>query len=218
MGAFALSVLVSLFFYDRETKQLEMSPGATAAMFIPLWIAFAITVHRVATRRGEAPFGRRPFARTVDIVWFLAGIAAQFVIGVVYWALPIDMDDVGRPAREIFDRANENPFGVALLALAVGVGAPIMEELFYRGVVHRGFVLAFRRTGLVQRFAPILLSSAVFAVIHFQVLQFGALFAVGLLCAYAYQKTSRIISAIAVHAGFNLTTVAVLVASLGDKA
>jgi uncharacterized protein len=215
VGAFVLSTIVGLFFYDRETRQLKTTPGATAAMFVPLWVAFGMTAYIVAKRRGEFAFGRRPYVRRSDGLWFLAGIGAQFAIGAVYLLLPIDTEKLGEPAKEIFDRANQNPTGIVLLGLAVGIGAPIMEELFYRGVIFRGFVLAFdRRSERVRRFAPMVLSSIVFAAIHFQVLQFGALFAVGMLCAFAYRKTDRIASAIAVHAGFNLTTVITLTISV----
>ncbi len=215
VAAWVLSVIVGLAFYDRATKQLNTSPGATAAMFVPLWVAFGATSYVVGKRRGEFPFGRRPYVKRSDGLWFLAGIAAQFVIGAIYLLLPVDTEKLGKPAREIFDRANDNPVGIVLLGLAVGIGAPIMEELFYRGVIYRGFVLAIdRRSGLVRRFAPMLLSALIFAAIHFQVLQSGALFGVGLLCAIAYRKTDRIASAIAVHAGFNLTSVVTLTISL----
>ena len=215
LGAVMLSFVVGIFFYDPATKQLRTSPGATAAMFVPLWVAFGFTVVRVARRRGEHPFGERPYVRRVDGLWFLSGIAAQFVVGFVYFYLPIDSEELARPAREIFDRANENPIGVVLLGIAVGIGAPIMEELFYRGVVHRGFVLACRPG---SHYLPMILSAAIFGAIHGQLLQFGGLFGVGLLCAYAFSKTQRIASAIAVHAGFNLTTVVALtVAMFSDK-
>jgi uncharacterized protein len=180
-------------------------------MFLPLWIAFAATVYKVAIRRKEHPLGRRPFAVPGDLLWFLFGIGAQFGVGILYSLLPIDSEDVNKPAREIFDRANENRVGILLLGLAVGIGAPIMEELFYRGVIHRGFLLLWGdKPGAVWRFAPLIVSSAIFGAIHFQMLQFPALFAVGALCAYGFQKTGRLATAIAVHAGFNLTSVVAL--------
>ncbi len=217
-GAFALSVPAFFLFVDPKTKELRSSPAATAAMFVPLWIAFAVTIYLVAQRRNENPLGRRPAFHVKDAAWFVGGIVGQVAVGIVYNLLPIDTTEVGRPAHELLDRANENALGVVLLGLAVGIGAPVMEELFYRGVIHRGLVLRFANaSGFVKNVVPFLLSSAIFAAIHFQVLQFGALFAVGALCAYAFHKTGRIMSAIAVHAGFNLTTVVALSIAIFSK-
>jgi membrane protease YdiL (CAAX protease family) len=217
-GAFLLSIPAFLLFMDPKTKELRQSPAATAAMFVPLWIAFAVTVYVVARRRNEHPLGRRPTFHAKDTGWLVAGVAAQFGVGIVYSLLPIDTTELGKPAHEILDRANENSLGVVLLGLAVGIGAPVMEELFYRGVVHRGLVLRFANaSGFVKNVVPFLLSSAIFAAIHFQALQFGALFAVGALCAFAFHKTGRIMSAIAVHAGFNLTTVVALSIAIFSK-
>jgi uncharacterized protein len=217
-GAFLLSVPVALAFIDPKTKELRQSPAATAAMFLPIWIALAVTVYVVSKRRSEHPLGLRPRFRSVDIGWLFAGVAAQFAIGIVYTLLPIDTSEMSKPAEDIIDRANGNSVGLVLLGLAVGVGAPIMEELFYRGVIHRGLRLYFAEyPRYVNVIAPFVLSSAIFATIHFQLLQFGALFAVGALCAFAFHKTNRIASAIAVHAGFNLTTVIALSAAVLSK-
>jgi uncharacterized protein len=217
-GAFLLSVPVALAFIDPKTKALRQTPAATAAMFLPIWVALGVTVYLVSRRRGEHPFGRRPTFRWVDIGWLFAGVAAQFAIGIVYQLLPIDTSEMSKPAEEIIDRANGNGVGLVLLGLAVGVGAPIMEELFYRGVIHRGLRLFFASySPFVRMVAPFVLSSAIFAAIHFQALQFAALFAVGAFCAFAFHKTNRIGSAIAVHAGFNLTTVVALSAAVLSK-
>jgi uncharacterized protein len=218
VGAFVLSIPTALAFVDPKTRELRQSPAATAAMFVPLWIAFALSIYVVSRRRNEHPLGKKPTFRSPDLFWIVAGVAAQFAIGIVYNLLPIDTEKLGKPAKEMLDRANENTVGLVLLGLAIGIGAPIMEELFYRGVVHRGLELYFESySPVIKQFAPFVISSAIFAAIHFQLLQFGALFCVGALCAYAFHKTKRIASAIAVHAGFNLTTVFALTYSILSK-
>ena len=47
--------------------------------------------------------------------------------------------DLEGPARELTDRADD-PLGVVLLILIVGVGAPIIEEIFYRGLLQRSLL------------------------------------------------------------------------------
>lgn len=85
-------------------------------------------------------------------------------------------------------------------SVAVVLVAPVVEELFFRGLL----LGALRRrwgTGVA-----VVGSSLVFGVTHFQPLQFVALTAAGLMFAGAAVRTGRLAAAIAVHAGFNATT------------
>ena len=55
---------------------------------------------------------------------------------VLYWLLPfIDRQTVSQSAEKLTDRATG--WGVLLLFLLVVIGAPIVEELFFRGLVLR---------------------------------------------------------------------------------
>jgi membrane protease YdiL (CAAX protease family) len=86
----------------------------------------------------------------------------------------------------------------------VVVLAPVVEELFYRGLVLRAFE---RRLGP----APALWLTALwFAAAHFQGIQFPILLGVGLVTGLMTQWTGRLGPAIAAHVAFNALTVAVL--------
>ena len=64
------------------------------------------------------------------------GVASQLVlVPLIYWPIfwLIGDQDVSAAARELTDRATD-PFGVVLLFLIVGIGAPIAEEIFFRGL------------------------------------------------------------------------------------
>ncbi len=96
--------------------------------------------------------------------------------------------------------------GVLLLVLIVGLGAPSVEELFYRGLLLRS---------LERRWGPgwaVALSAIVFGATHFQPLQFPALTLLGVILALMVQRTGRLGPAIATHVVFNMVTVIVLVA------
>jgi uncharacterized protein len=133
------------------------------------------------------------------------GVGLQLVfVPALYWLLGVlglDASDLDKPAQELSQKARGG-VGVVLLVVLVVLGAPIIEELFFRGLVLRSFQ-AGHRDGLA------LIGSAVmFAMAHFQVLQFPGLLLFGLVAGYAAQRTQRLGLCMAIHLGFNLTAVA----------
>ena len=94
-----------------------------------------------------------------------------------------------------------------LVILIAVVAAPITEEIVFRGVLFRSFA---GRTGV---HVAALLSSAVFAGIHFEVLfsqplALAGLFVIGLALAYAFHHTGSLVVPIDGHAVFNWISVA----------
>lgn len=180
---------------------------AGALLQVPLW-AGLLGIPLLASRakgRGTltADFGLR--MRWTDIPLGVGvGFATQVVLAIlitnVYDALGIDPDAVGRTARELADRA-DGAVGVVLLVLVVVAAAPPIEELFYRGLWLRSIE---RRWGAV---AAVVLSSALFAAIHFQPYDFPALFGFAVAEAVLTVRTGRLGAAIFAHMVFNLTAV-----------
>ena len=95
--------------------------------------------------------------------------------------------------------------GVLLFILIVGVGAPIAEELFFRGLVLRSLEKRFGLTWAVVG------SSVAFGATHFQFLQFPALTAAGLVFAWLVVRFDNLWAAVVGHMAFNLVTVVSLV-------
>jgi len=97
-----------------------------------------------------------------------------------------------------------------LLWLAVVVGAPLAEELFFRGFVFKGLLHSFLGgTGAV------VVTAGVWAVIHLQYDWYGMvnIFVAGLLFGYARLKTNSVYPCLLMHALMNLlATVQVIVA------
>lgn len=139
------------------------------------------------------------------------GVALQLVlIPLLYWPFLDLLDktakDLEGPARELTDRA-DGFFGVILLVLIVGIGAPIVEEIFYRGFLQG----ALRKRG-VPAAAAIAISSTVFAASHFQALQFPALLVFGAVAGTLAHRSGRLGPAITAHVAFNMVTVVALLA------
>ncbi len=84
------------------------------------------------------------------------------------------------------------------------MAAPIVEELFFRGLVLRSLE---RRFGTVW---AVVGSSAIFAATHFEPLQFIALFVFGLVAALLAVRTGRLGPSMFAHLAFNATTVVIL--------
>lgn len=177
---------------------------------IPLWAGY-LAVVVLAGRKG--PGFREAFglaARQWDpMVGLIVGILCQLVLLPVLYmpilkVLGTDSDELSKPARELARGAH----GISswlLFAVLVGLVAPVVEEVFFRGLLLR----SLSKRGL-QPWVAVLLSSLIFAALHVQLLQLIGLFAFGLVLAALTVITGRLGPAIFAHIGFNMTTVVVL--------
>ena len=144
--------------------------------------------------------------RWVDLVGVGVGVFTQLVLlPVLYFPFRslFDDDELSAPAEELMNGID----GAGLVAMAIGVivVAPIVEELFFRGLL---LDTMRRRWGTAT---AVVASSLFFGAIHLQLLQFAGLTLAGLVFAAAVVRTGRLGTAITVHAGFNATTFVALV-------
>jgi membrane protease YdiL (CAAX protease family) len=185
----------------------------TALAEIPLWVGLVGAVLLATSRKGTGSL-RRDFGLEMqwrDIpVGLVAGYLGQHAIVAIviplYHLLGIDTDEVGQTAEKLADRAVHAP-DVALLVLVVVIGAPVVEELFYRGLLQRSVE---RRWG--TGFA-VVGTAVVFAAIHFQPYDFLALALFGVLASMLAARTGRLGPGIWAHVAFNLTAVISLLSS-----
>ena len=138
----------------------------------------------------------------LDPLWALLGPVLQVVIGVAYSPF-VNADELGKTAQRLVDLAEGQVGPYLLLCVSTVIGAPLVEELFFRGLVLR----AGRRIGIM---AGILLSAVLFAAVHVQLLQFPALACFGALCAYLAVRYDRLGPSIWLHVGFNAATMATM--------
>lgn len=194
---------------------------AVAVMQVPLWLGLAGTVVVAVKRRGSGSLREDVgfWMRPLDVPVGLAlGVACQFVLSyVLMW--PVlqlagkTFDEYAEPARELGDKAEaSSTAGVLLFVLVVVVMAPLVEELYYRGLVHRS---AVRLLGVP---AGVAVTALAFGLAHGQLLQLLPLVAFGLVLSVVAQRTGRLGLALWTHAGFNATTVVVLLLDDADPA
>lgn len=214
IGAYVLAGLgVLAFFYDPNTEnRIRDGLWPTVSQFPLLWSGLLFTLFVAARMRKESIRTLTNFSvRLTDALYIFAGVFLQYAGGLAYTLLKQN-ENASKPAEDLIDNARNNTLGFFVLAAAVAIGAPLVEELFYRGLITQGFERLFRRRLSVRpTFVLSVVASGVwFAAIHFQLLQFPLLFVVGAVCAALTLREKRLGPAIFVHLGFNLTTVIAL--------
>ncbi|MFP5487000.1 MAG: CPBP family intramembrane glutamic endopeptidase, partial [Acidimicrobiia bacterium] len=189
---------------DLSIEQLAVGTAGAWAVFV---VALVLASRRFGTGDLRADLAVR--FRPIDLVGVPLGVATQFVVvPLLYWPLrelwpdTFDPQRIEERAQDLADRAE----GVAtvLLVLVVVVGAPIVEELVYRGLVHRSLsVAAGASSGL-------LLTALLFALIHFSPVEYPGLVVAGLVFGACVTATGRLGPAIVTHAAFNAAGLAMV--------
>ncbi len=173
-----------------------------------LWVGFGVAISLAHRRGGLVALPDAWRARRYDAGFFLLGIALQLLVGLAY--LPFHFKNMNAPVNHLFGAAHGASF--ALLAVMTVVGAPLMEEWLFRGVVFRaldaGLSPHWGRGGTAL---AVTLSAAIFAAAHAEWLQLPGLFFLGLVLATLVARTRRLVPAVLTHVGFNALTMASLV-------
>ncbi len=125
------------------------------------------------------------------------------LLATLLWSNLLAKFHVHAPPQDMLDyirQANSPGLLVALLVLPVIV-APLSEELVFRGGVYR--ILLHH----APRWVALIVSGLLFALVHGYTFTLVPLTVLGIVLAYAYERTGRIAVPILVHALFNLTSV-----------
>jgi len=173
-----------------------------AALWAPMLVGLWLLSDRLDARRFADEYGLR--FRLVDLVGIPVGVLAQLVVvRLVYWPLErgwpntFSRSHVERNARDLYDQAHGG-WLVGLIFIVV-IGAPVVEELVYRGLLQGAMVRRFNDVVAVVAVA------AFFAAIHFRWIEFPGLFVFGLILGVCALRTGRLGMGIAAHMAFNAT-------------
>jgi len=173
-----------------------------------LWVGFALAIYLAHHRGGLRPLEGAWRPRRYDGLFIVLGVACQIAVGVAY--TPFHFKNMNTPVNHIFGAAHGPQF--ALLAFMTVLGAPLMEEWLFRGVVFRsldaGFAPRWGRAGTVS---AVVLSALIFAAAHAEWLQFPGLAFLGIVLAVVVYRTRRLLPSFLTHAGFNALTMGSLI-------
>ena len=187
---------------DLGTDASDLPLSTRALTQVPFYGGMLGWAIAASLRKGNGPVrDYRLRVSWVDVpIGLAAGIGAQIagnlVLRPVLWLSDNTQEDIERPARELADRAH-GAAGVALLLIVVVVAAPLVEEIFFRGLVLRALE---RRIGTAL---AIVTSSLIFGITHFELLQLPALFLFGVVAALLVHRTGRLGTAMCAHLAFN---------------
>jgi len=131
----------------------------------------------------------------------LSGIIAYiFILPILIAVLILSMlflNAVGyeAPPQPVFDIFFEERRGnvVLFLTIFVSILGPIIEEIFFRGFLYSA---VRKRFGII---VGVLLSSALFSMLHTNIASFLPIMVLGILMAFLYETTNSLITPIAVH-------------------
>lgn len=183
--------------------------AVTAADVAGLWVGLVGAAVYASRARGRGDL-RRDFGWTRGRWWDLPigagiGLACQYgLIPLLY--LPFEQIDhhlshqLSQPVQH--DTAAAHTVGtVAVLLLFLAVGAPLVEELFFRGLLLRALL------GRTPPAVAIVGSALLFGLAHFQAAQFAGLAAFGVVLAVLAWRAGRLTIGIGAHAAFNAVAV-----------
>lgn len=183
--------------------------GVLAAALLASWVSYVVMLWFVSDRHGSGDLVADYAVRfePLDLVAVPVGILTQLVlVPVVYlplravWPDTFSQDRLEERTRDIVEVAGGT--SVLLLVLLVVVGAPLVEEFVYRGMLQRSFAAR------ISEPLALLVASAWFAAIHFRALELPGLFVAGLVFGACLLVTGRLGTAIIAHAAFNATALA----------
>lgn len=210
LGCYVTAVVVSIAVMSmngvsNSTTTDSPTTWVLALSALGLWLPFMVMLQLVA-RRSRINFREYFGLRFVTRDWLgiPLGIFCQVVLmNVVNWPLNKWLPNIFNPqrietrARDMVDTAHGAWFIV--LVLVVVVGAPLVEELVYRGFIQGG--LQARIGGTWALF----ITAAWFTVVHLEPIEFPGLFAFAVVLGLCYKRTQRVGLSVVTHLAFNAT-------------
>lgn len=174
--------------------------GVALAGWIPLLVALGGAGRKWGSGSFASDWGLQ--FRVIDLWGIPIGVLTQLVlVPILYWPLralwpdTFSMDKIQERAQDLYDSASGA--GIALLVFIVVVGAPVVEELVYRGLLQGAF------TRRCRDWVGVAIVALWFAVIHFQPVETPGLFLVGMVLGACALLTRRLGMGVVAHMAFN---------------
>lgn len=171
---------------------------------LAMWTAYLVVIASVSRRYGSGDVVTDyKITFTWGDLWGIPlGIASQFILvtAVTYPLTKLfpdqfSVEEVEKRARELSDAASGG--WVVVLFLVVVIGAPVVEEIVYRGLLQQGLERS------INPMIALVVTAVIFAAIHLQPVEFPGLFAFALVLGWTYRKSQRLGLPIITHMAFN---------------
>lgn len=210
----ALSNLSPSASYEESSNQLNSALTSGPVIVITMllsWLGWMTAVWWAATRKGDGDWRtllKWKFVPARDIPIGI-GVAVAFRlyelgVSAILRALGVAPESLSNTSTI----TSQTGVILVLLALGAALGAPLVEEIFFRGLF---LSVAVRNYG---KWAGVIITSVVFGLMHFQPTLAGTLTVVGqttligVVLALLVLKTGRLWTAICAHLAINISGVA----------
>lgn len=141
-------------------------------------------------------------------IWLVAGAVFLAYAGTAVYVLIMDALNIGwlQPDSTVPTEIARDNFTLSIAAVVTIIGAPISEELFFRGLVFSGL--------LKWGFWPAALISAfMFSLVHFDPGSLIPFMGIAVLMCWLYWRRGSLWDAILFHFAFNTLSFSILVAT-----
>jgi uncharacterized protein len=186
-----------------------------------LWIGF-IGAPWLASRTQ----GTRNFVRDLglrfrwwDLLGIAIGVGGQILVGIMYAPFQHDIHNFNAPSQRLTGASHGA--GFVVIAIATVIFAPMMEELFFRGLLLKGLVRvltplraagAARTAGVV---AAVIIDGLLFGLAHGELVQLAGLATFGVILSIVSYRTGRLGMNMVAHGSFNLVAIVAIATQSG---
>ncbi len=188
---------------------------------VGLWVGFFGAPWLASRFRGTGRFvadlGLR--FKLIDLVGIPIGLGGQLLVALLYAPFISHLHNFSAPTTKL--TGGSHGFGLFVIAVFTVVGAPFMEELFFRGLLFRGLLRVLAPTDVARRRArvvaigiSVVADGLLFGAAHGEWQQFAGLALFGMVLALISYRTGRLGMNMVSHASFNLVAV---IAVLGTR-
>ncbi len=167
----------------------------TNVVLIPIYILLL----RGDEKKRRNSLGIRYTTPGIKRLWvvFVLGMSAAVSVNVI-----VSLSQIARFSPK-YQQVSEVIYsgGLFMEIVSAVIAAPILEELFFRGMIYK------RLRDMINVKAAVVISALFFGAFHGNLVQFVYAFIIGLMLAYVYEKFKTIWAPVIFHVGANLISV-----------
>ncbi len=180
------------------------------------WVGFGLWPIVTTRLQGNGPILDLGLSvRRIDVVWGIGGGIACLVLGTASaWLTERVFGSFDSAAGDALANADVAQWVVWVFALCALLGAPLFEELCFRGLAFAAIARTASRAGLPAVPWATIGSALLFALVHLEPVRIPVLLTIGLVLSVLRARTGRVGASVIAHSLNNLIAVLGLVASV----
>ncbi len=214
LSGIGLSFAKALFPHSISRANGSIAVPSEVGSFIGLWLGFlgsvVLSSRIVGTKNIIKDFGFKVKVATDLPIGLFVGLASQVVFGwLIYY--PFERLDkslstsLSKPANQL--AGGVHGIDAVIIAIFLTIFAPIVEELFFRGLLLNSFQTIFKNVKRFELSYSAIFTGVFFGLAHGEWLQLPGLVLFGILLSAMKLKTKRLGMSIFAHIAFNAVSV-----------